>query len=135
MEKNPFREHRSTTVAFLSNSRRIARARAFYETAGGVKVFVFAFVFSLLAFLFLLLPLLLPFLACCIHLGLLSALCLNLVWVRCLLVSDDDEVALLSKGRPVGPRPGSQSPEHEFGYALWQEDRFLVGFAGLVRSR
>jgi len=48
----------------------------FYETAGVVKVFVFAFVFSFVAFLFLLLllPLLLPFLAWCIHLGLLSAL-------------------------------------------------------------
>jgi multidrug efflux pump subunit AcrB len=50
--------------------------RAFYETAGFVKVFVFAFVFSLVAFL--LLPLLLPFLDWCIHLGLLSALCVNL---------------------------------------------------------
>jgi len=49
---------------------------AFYETAGFVKVFVFAFVFSLVAFL--LLPLLLPFLDWCIHLGLLSALCVNL---------------------------------------------------------
>jgi len=50
-------------------------ARAFYETAGVVKVFVFAFVFSLVAFLFL--SLLLPFLVCCIHLGLLSALWVN----------------------------------------------------------
>jgi hypothetical protein len=48
--------------------------RTFYETAGVVKIFVFAFafVFSLLALLFL--PLLLPVLVCCIHLGLLSAL-------------------------------------------------------------
>jgi len=43
------------------NSDLIGRnARGFYETAGSVKVFVFAFVFSLLAFLFLLLFLLLP---------------------------------------------------------------------------
>ena len=89
-----------------------------------------------MAFLFL--SLLLPFLVCCIHLGLLSALCLNLVWVRCLLVSDDDEVALLSKGRPVGPRPGSQSPEREFGYALWQKIisllflRVRLGHAGTL---
>jgi hypothetical protein len=47
----------------------------FYETAGAVKVFVFAFVFSLVALLFLLL--LLPFLVSCIHLGLLSALFVN----------------------------------------------------------
>jgi len=52
-----------------------ATTRAFYETAGGVKVFVFAFVFSLVALLFL--PLLLPFLVSCIHLGLLSALRVN----------------------------------------------------------
>jgi hypothetical protein len=37
----------------------VNKARAFYETAGVVKVFVFAFVFSLMAFL--LLPLLLFF--------------------------------------------------------------------------
>jgi hypothetical protein len=49
--------------------------RGFYETAGAVKVFVFAFVFSLVALLFLLL--LLPFLVSCIHLGLLSALFVN----------------------------------------------------------
>ena len=52
--------------------------RGFYETAGVVKVFVFAFafVFSLVAFLFLLLflLLLLPFLVSWIHLGLLYAL-------------------------------------------------------------
>jgi len=56
-----------------------APVRAFYETAGVVKVLVFAFAFSLVAFLFLLLflPLLLPFLAGCIHLGLLSALWVN----------------------------------------------------------
>jgi hypothetical protein len=53
----------------------LSKARAFYETAGGVKVFVFAFVFSLVALLFL--PLLLPFLVSCIHLGLLSALRVN----------------------------------------------------------
>jgi hypothetical protein len=41
-------------------------------------------------------------------------------------VSDDDEGALLSKGRPLGPRPGSQSPEREFGYALWQKVYLLV---------
>jgi tetrahydromethanopterin S-methyltransferase subunit B len=49
-----------------------------YETAGVVKVFVFAFafVFSLVAFLFLLLFLLLflPLLVSWIHLGLLYAL-------------------------------------------------------------
>ena len=50
-------------------------AQAFYETAGAVKVYVFAFVFSLVALLFLLL--LLPFLVSCIHLGLLSALFVN----------------------------------------------------------
>jgi hypothetical protein len=55
--------------------RYAAKARAFYETAGAVKVFVFAFVFSLVALLFLLL--LLPFLVSCIHLGLLSALFVN----------------------------------------------------------
>ena len=45
--------------------------RGFYETAGVVKVFVFAFVFSLLAFLLLRLFL---FRVLKIHLGLLYAL-------------------------------------------------------------
>src|ERR1700690_3316285 len=31
-----------------------------------------------------------------------------------MLVSDDDEVALLSKVRPLGPSPGAQSPERGF---------------------
>jgi hypothetical protein len=35
------------TVVFALNTRKKAKARAFYETAGVVKVFVFAFVFSL----------------------------------------------------------------------------------------
>ncbi|HME59241.1 MAG TPA: hypothetical protein VKF63_12940 [Terracidiphilus sp.] len=49
--------------------------RGFYETAGLVKVFVFAFVFSLVAFLLLLLFLQLPFVRDLkIHLGLLYAL-------------------------------------------------------------
>jgi hypothetical protein len=43
-------------------------------------------------------------------------------WVRCLLGSDDDEGALLSKDGLLGQGPGSQSPEREFGYALWQKD-------------
>jgi len=77
MEKNPFREHRSTTVAFLSNSRRIARARAFYETAGGVKVFVLHLFFPYWRFCFCSCRCFCLFLACCIHLGLLSALCLT----------------------------------------------------------
>ena len=63
----------------VQSLRRSSEAylRAFYETAGVVKIFVFAFafVFSLLALLFL--PLLLPVLVCCIHLGLLSALWVN----------------------------------------------------------
>jgi hypothetical protein len=48
-----------------------APVRGFYETAGVVKVFVFAFVFSLLAFLFLRLFLVRVLR---IHLGLLYAL-------------------------------------------------------------
>jgi hypothetical protein len=32
-------------------------------------------------------------------------------WVGCMLVSDDDEVALLSENRPCWPHPLAQSPE------------------------
>jgi hypothetical protein len=65
-------------MTFLPPSSLVAVSEmtpGFYETAGAVKVFVFAFVFSLVALLFLLL--LLPFLVSCIHLGLLSALFVN----------------------------------------------------------
>ena len=89
--------------------------RGFYETAGVVKVFVFAFVFSLLAFLFLLLFLLLSLVRVVwIHLGLLYALAWSsgyrgTLWVgvgaRCLMGPDGDESGLLSKARPVTTRP------------------------------
>jgi hypothetical protein len=43
-----------------------------------------------------------------------------------MVVSDDDERALLSQKRPLRPRPGSQSPERELGYALRQKIIFLL---------
>jgi hypothetical protein len=54
-------------------------SQAFYETAGVVKVSVFAFAFSIVGFLLLLLLLLLLFVGC-IHLGLLFALWVNPLW-------------------------------------------------------
>ena len=64
-------------IASITDSRKgtefekEASLRCFYETAGIVKVFVFAFVFSLLAFLLLLLSFVRVWK---IHLGLLYAL-------------------------------------------------------------
>jgi hypothetical protein len=103
------------------------RARGFYETAGGVKVFVFAFVFSLLALLFLLLPLFV--LVFCIHLGLLSAL-----WVNPLLGSVPVGVRFMGIQRCEGSsseagcvekrRVSAASRRGEL--ASWRENRVLT---------
>ena len=42
------------------------------------------------------------------------------VWARCMLVSDTDERALLSKARPRGPSRWSQSPERKMSMNLGQ---------------
>ena len=69
----------------------------------------FAFVFSLSGFLLLSLPLLLLG-RIAIHLGASIRTLVGRAVARCIMVSDDDERALLSKGRPRGPSPAAQSP-------------------------
>src|ERR1035441_1763053 len=44
-----------------------------------------------------------------------------------MLVSDDDEVALRSKGRPLGPSPGAQSPER--GFSVYSLAYRFVGYS------
>ena len=67
--------------------------RGFYETAGIVKVFVFAFAFSLVAFLFLQLPFVRVFEASS-RASIRTRL--EPLWARCLMGSDRDESGLLS---------------------------------------
>jgi hypothetical protein len=73
-------------------------SRGFYETAGGVKLFLFFPSLEVFAFAFAFV------LVCQIHLGLLYALMVSF-FARCLLGPDVDESGLLSEARPMTAKP------------------------------
>jgi hypothetical protein len=79
-------------------STRMAPLRGFYETAGWVKVF--ASFFSYQSFCFCVCR---CFARCAIHLGASIRTLVGRSVTRCIMVSDDDEEALLSEARPQGP--------------------------------